>query len=354
MPEASTPHSAFPDSGDGVGAEAGGLGEELEEDFDEPKPRISTSYAVPPARSATGSSSTSRDLRAPGRAPGATTPGGSPVRNLVLGSQLRQLRERAMVTRAEAGDKIRCSPSKLSRMENGRVALKVRDVSDLLDLYGVTDEEERTSLLNLAGRGRGKDWWSAHSDLIPPWFTEYLGLEEVAQRIQTYEVQFVPGLLQCEEYMRALAGALRRQYRLSETDSWVQLRQRRQEILLRTDPPRVWAIINESALRRPIGNRRVMQAQFDKLLEVGSLPNVALQIIDGAAAGAAVEFAFCILRFSGPELPDIAYIEHLTSAQYLHRSSDVEAYSRAMDRLAVAARTPEDSRRLIWQMKAEF
>lgn len=285
---------------------------------------------------------------------GDERPTGSTVRNLILGAQMRKLREQARVTRLEAGEVIRCSPSKLSRMENGRVRLKERDVADLLTRYGVTDHDQRERYLDMARRSRQPDWWAAHSSLVPTWFGEYLGLEEAAQRIQTYEVQFVPGLLQCEEYMRAVASGRRSPYRLADIDAWVALRKRRQEILYAASPPKYWAVVNESALRRPAGGRKVMQAQFDRLLEISALPQVSLQVLEGEAAGAAVETAFTLLRFAGPELADIVYVEHLTGALYLERLEDVEAYSRAMDRLAVEARTPADSRRVLARMRAEL
>jgi transcriptional regulator with XRE-family HTH domain len=285
---------------------------------------------------------------------GDERPTGSTVRNLILGAQMRKLREQARVTRLEAGEVIRCSPSKLSRMENGRVRLKERDVGDLLTCYGVTEPEQRERYLDMARRSRQPDWWSAHSSLVPTWFGEYLGLEEAAQRIQTYEVQFVPGLLQCEEYMRAVASGRRNPYRLADIDNWVSLRKRRQEILYAASPPKYWAVVNESALRRPAGGRKVMQAQFDRLLEISALPQVSLQVLEGEAAGAAVETAFTLLRFAGPELEDIVYVEHLTGALYLERPEDVEAYSRAMDRLAVEARTPAESRKVLARMRAEL
>src|SRR5690606_25670491 len=180
-------------------------------------------------------------------------------------SQLRKLRENRGISREEAGKWIRASESKISRMERGRVGFKERDVSDLLTLYGVEDEATRNQIMDLVNRANEPGWWYRYNDLLPSWFQAYVGLEEAASRIRTYEVQFVPGLLQTKEYARAviMAGA-----RPEEIARRVQMRLERQLILERENPPMLWAVIDEAALRRPIGGADVMRGQLRHLIEM--------------------------------------------------------------------------------------
>ncbi|MGH3926320.1 MAG: helix-turn-helix domain-containing protein, partial [Pseudonocardiaceae bacterium] len=197
----------------------------------------------------------------------AVKPGGGPtVLRILLGAQLRRLREAMGLTREAAGYTIRASESKMSRLELGRVSFKERDVADLLILYGVTDADERDSLLSLARQANEPGWWHRYSDLLPSWFQAYVGLEEAASRIRTYEVQLVPGLLQTEEYARAVTAQGLETKSPEEVDRWVSLRMRRQRLLTRAGAPRLWAVVDEAALRRPIGGRDVMRGQLEHLI----------------------------------------------------------------------------------------
>jgi hypothetical protein len=268
------------------------------------------------------------------------------VLRILLGAQLRRLREAKGVTRESAGWEIRASESKISRMELGRVGFKERDVADLLSLYGVRDEEERTALLALARDANVPGWWHKYGDVLPSWFQSYLGLETAAALIRTYEVQFVPGLLQTKEYARAVillghAGA-----QPDEIERRVSLRMYRQELFARPQPPQLWAVVDEAALRRPIGGPKVMRAQIEALIEATRQPGVRLQVIPFQTGGhAAAGGAYTILRFADQELPDVVYVEQLTSAIYLDKREDVDHYAAAMERLCVEAeppgRTPE-------------
>lgn len=197
----------------------------------------------------------------------ATQPGsGSTVRRILLGSQLRRLREAKGISREEAGYEIRASESKISRMELGRVSFKERDVADLLTMYGVGDETERAALLGLAAEANAQGWWHNYNDILPSWFQVYVGLEEAASVIRTYEVQFVPGLLQTPEYARAVVIAGQPSASAAEVDRRVGLRMQRQSILYRDKPPRLWVVLDEAALRRPIGGREVMRDQVRHLI----------------------------------------------------------------------------------------
>ncbi|QFZ16567.1 helix-turn-helix domain-containing protein [Saccharothrix syringae] len=273
---------------------------------------------------------------------------------IVLGAQLRRLREAAEIGRADAGYAIRGSESKISRMELGRVGLKERDVKDLLTMYGVTEEETRDKFLEMVRRSNSPGWWHRYSDLMPDWFQDFVGLEEAASRILTYETQFVPGLLQTEDYAMAimshgrpeLAGpAVKRRVAL-----WVQ----RQKILYRPGAPRFWAVIDESVLHRPIGGRRVLLAQIDHLLSVTKNGPVTLQIVPYPLSGYAAEGSFTMLRFGEPDLPDIVYLEHLAGALYLDKLEELEIYSRVFDRLTVDAETPDRSRQMLAKIRADL
>ncbi|MEH1028164.1 helix-turn-helix domain-containing protein [Micromonospora profundi] len=271
---------------------------------------------------------------------GPTT--GPTVLRMLLGAQLRRLREASGVTREGAGWEIRSSESKISRMELGRVGFKERDVADLLTLYGVTDGQEREALLKLARDANSPGWWHRYGDVLPSWFQSYLGLEAAAALIRSYEVQFVPGLLQSPEYARAVVLLGHSAADVAEIDRRVALRMQRQEILRRDRPPQLWVVVDEAALRRPIGGVEVMRGQIEALIEATRSPHIRLQIIPFAAGGhAAAGGAFTILRFGDQELPDIVYIEQLTSALYLDKRDDLEYYAVAMERLCVEAEPPE-------------
>jgi transcriptional regulator with XRE-family HTH domain len=280
---------------------------------------------------------------------------GSPTaRRIMLGARLRRLREAAEISRAEAGYAIRGSESKISRLELGRVSFKVRDVTDLLTMYGVTDPEKREAFLEMVKRSNEPGWWHRYTDLVADWFQDYLGLEESASRIQTWEQQFVPGLLQTEDYAKALAMHGWSPLASPSVQRQVTVRMRRQALLTRPNPPKVWAVIDESVLRRPIGGGRVMLAQIEHLLELGKRPNVTLQVVPYQYSGYAAEGSFTMLRFAEPELPDVVYLEHLSGALYLDKRSDTELYSRVFDRLTVDAHTPDHTRQLLAKARAEI
>jgi transcriptional regulator with XRE-family HTH domain len=278
---------------------------------------------------------------------------GPTARRMILGSQLRHLREDAGITRSEAGYNIRGSESKISRIELGRVGFKERDVADLLTMYGVTEANERDPILAMVKESNQPGWWRRYNDLMPNWFNDFVGLEEASSRIQTWEPLYVPGLLQTENYARMVACHGRPELITDEIERRVALRMRRQKVLARPDAPRLWAVIDESVLHRPIGGRSELRAQLDRLIEVASMPNISLQILPYERSGYAAECAFSLLRFAEPELPNIVYAEHLTGAVYLEKLDEVEVYGRALDRLAVDAETPERSRGILTKRRAE-
>jgi transcriptional regulator with XRE-family HTH domain len=264
--------------------------------------------------------------------------GGPTVLRMVLGTQLRRLREASGISAHDAGYAIRATHSKISRMELGRVSFRERDVADLLTMYGVTDEEERAAFLSLTREASIPGWWHDSADILPGWFESFIGLEEAAAVIRSYQVQFVPGLLQTPQYARAVIKLGHEGVTEEELQRRVTLRVNRQKLLSRPESPHFWAVVDEAALRRPLGGSDVMRGQIDHLIEVAQQPNVTVQVVPFLAGGhAAAGGPFCILRFAEPDLPDVVYLEQLTSALYLDRREDVDGYQMVMERLCVAA-----------------
>ena len=276
-------------------------------------------------------------------------PGSSPTAlRILLGAQLRHLREAKGLTRAAAGYTIRASESKMSRVELGRVSFKDRDIRDLLMLYGVEDPDEREALLSLAKEANRPAWWQRYSDILPSWFQTYVGLEETATLIRTYEGHLVPGLLQTEDYARAVIFAGLPGEPDVEVERWLRLRMDRQELISRLDPPRLWAVVDEAALRRPVGGPEVMRAQLEYLITATKQPNVTLQVIPfRAGAHAALGQPFVILRFADPDLADMVYLEQFTSGVWLDKRDEVDSYAQVMDRLAVQAAGPDRTEEII-------
>ncbi len=275
------------------------------------------------------------------------------VLRMLLGGQLRRLREAVGITPEHAGYEIRASRSKISRLENGRVKLKSRDVTDLLTLYGVTDEDTRAKFLELVRQSNAADWWRKYSDILPDWFETYVGLEAAAATIRSFEVQFVHGLFQTEDYARAVTR-LRKAAPDDEVERRVALRLKRQELLGRPNPPYIWSVMDEAVLRRAVGGPAVMRAQFQHLIEVAELPHVTLQVVPfsrGVHAGESGSFT--VLRFEERGLPDVVYIEQLTGATYLDQRTDVEHYLAVVDELSSVALTPAGTTRFIEQVARE-
>ncbi|KDO12280.1 XRE family transcriptional regulator [Amycolatopsis mediterranei] len=279
---------------------------------------------------------------------------GPTARRMILGSQLRRLREEAGITRQQAGYNIRGSESKISRLELGRVGFKERDVTGLLTMYGVDDPNERRAFLDMVKQSNEPGWWRRFGDTMPNWFTDLVGLEEAAARIQIWEPLYVSGLLQIEPYARAIFSHGRSEMADERVDQLVALRMRRQKMFSRPDAPRVWMVLDESVLYRPIGGMKVLKQQIEYLLEMSALPHVSIQVLPYTRSGLSAEHAFSLLRFGEPELPNIAYVEYMTGAHYIEKREEIEKYSRALDMLAVDAETPERSRSMLGKRRQEI
>lgn len=286
-----------------------------------------------------------------------TTPpcGGPTVLRIALGTQLRRLREARGITREDAGEAIRASHAKISRLELGRVGFKARDVADLLTLYGVAGDRERDAFLTLVRRANEPGWWRQYGDVLSSWFETYLGLEQASSVIRTYEVQFVPGLLQTTDYARAVIQLCQLHSSPEEIERRIELRMARQDFLTQPESPDYWAVVDEAVLRRPLGGRAALQAQIRQLIELAELPNITLQVMPFNAGGhPAAGGPFTILRFAEPDLPDIVYLEQLTSAVYLDKRRETDNYLLVMDRLCVAAVSPADTINLLKKIITEI
>jgi transcriptional regulator with XRE-family HTH domain len=260
------------------------------------------------------------------------------VQRLLVGAKLRRLRTDMGLSREEAAEAIRASEWKIHRLENGQVGFKERDLVDLLERYEVTDPDEVDEILTLAREANTPGWWQHYGDVLPPWFRTYVDLESAATLIRTYEGQFVPGLLQTDDYMRAVVRGAHLDESSEEIGRRVRLRMARQTLLTREHPPRLW----------PVGGPGVMKGQLERLLDATELPNVTLQVLRlDTGAHPAMVGSFSVLRFPDQELPDVVYLEHLTGASYLNKPDEVDQYLHVMESICVRAAAPDQTVELL-------
>jgi transcriptional regulator with XRE-family HTH domain len=276
------------------------------------------------------------------------------VRRRRLALELRRLREAARLTCEEVADHLECSASKISRVETGRVSVSPRDVRDMLDLYGVP-AEQRESLVQLARDSRQKGWWHAFSDTMQPQMATYVGLESAASEIRIYEVSLIPGLLQTEDYARAVIRAGMMNSPSEDVERRVALRMARQPAVTRDDPPKIWAVLDEAALRRRVGGAGLMRLQLEHLLAQAALPNVAVQVIPFAGgAHPAMGRPFIILVFPERVDTDVVYLEDLTSALYVEDVAEVDRYNVFFNHLRATALSFDDSSALVASVLKEM
>ncbi|SDD93766.1 helix-turn-helix domain-containing protein [Glycomyces harbinensis] len=279
-------------------------------------------------------------------------PTGPTTLRIIIGGNLRKLRQDADISREDAAYEIRADATKISRLELGRVSFRLRDVRDLMLMYGVQDEEEIERVVEMARAANQPSQWHRYNDYLPDWFGNYLEMEGAASMIRTYEVQVVPGLLQNEQYARAVMMLGYGHTPLTEIDKRIDVRMKRQEILDRKEmPPELWAVIDEAALHRPFGGAGVMRGQIQTLIEACDKTNVRIQIVpfaSGAHSGAGAPFTW--LRFAYEELSDVIYLEHLTGGLYLERDNEVDSYQAAMEHLCVQATQPHKTQDFLRQI----
>ncbi|MFJ8076899.1 helix-turn-helix domain-containing protein [Streptomyces sp. NPDC096176] len=277
------------------------------------------------------------------------------VGQVVLGKRLQHLREQAGLKREEAAKVLRVAPGTIRRMETAEVALKIPYVQLLLGAYGIADAEAR-GFVELAEEANRPGWWQRFHDVLPNWFSMYVSLEGAASLIRAYEPHFVPGLLQTEDYARAimLGGAIGHT-EAADIERHVALRMERQSLLTRPDAPKLWVIMDETVLRRPVGGPGVMKAQIDKLLEGARLPNVTLQVAEFAAGHHPGTYGpFVLFRFAVPELPDMVYSEYLTGAVYLDARPEVATHLEVMDRMAAQAASVQRTKEILDDLRKEL
>ncbi|GGQ69051.1 helix-turn-helix domain-containing protein [Streptomyces pilosus] len=269
---------------------------------------------------------------------------------MLVGVQLAGFREDAGLSQDQAARTVGFSGAKLSRIESGkgRRPPTEHDVRALLTLYG-TDDYEASVLLKLLKRAGEPGWWQRYDKrLMPEWFDRLVGLQEAAATIRTFEIQYVPGLLQTAAYTRAVVERGLPNAPAAEVQRRVELRMRRAELLRREAAPQLWAVIDESVLWRVLGSPAVMREQLEHLVTMAERSNVTVQIVPLDVTNAsAPAIPVTYLRFGGLDLPDVVYLEHIRSANFLEDRDETEEYRIALDRLADEALQPRDSVELL-------
>lgn len=274
------------------------------------------------------------------------------VRKRRLAIELRRLRDESGIKAAEVARELGCSPGKVSLMETGRVSITVPDTKAMLEIYGINGEQ-RDAFVELARHAKQRGWWVAYNDTMHPWFQQFVGLETETSVLRTYESEFIPGLLQSEDYQRALLAHEITPWTEEEVDQFIALRKDRQQIL--DGDTRFWFILNEAALRRWIGTPEVIHAQLKRLNDIGKQGNVTIQVLPFAAgAHSAMTGAFQLLEFPDPVDPDVIYVEHLVGARYLEEDHEVRAYRLAFEDLMASALSRTRSASLIREVMKEL
>ena len=271
-------------------------------------------------------------------------PASSPtVLRMIVARQLQALREKAGLSYDQAANAIYSSAWTVRRMERAEGGLKPLTVKGLLVAYGVTDPTEIDAFLALARQASKPGWWHSYDDVLPSWFGTFIGLEEAASLIRGYDPQSIPGLLQTPDYARASVrtGSPTTE---DEAERRVSLRLARQRILIRPSPPRLWLVIDETALRRPAATTGpdVMAAQISHLIDAAAQPNITVQVLPFTAGlHPAMYGPFRLFRFDHPDQPDIVYGESLTSAYYIDKPDETATYTQALDRISAQAASPD-------------
>jgi transcriptional regulator with XRE-family HTH domain len=276
------------------------------------------------------------------------------VRRKRLGIELRRLRERADLTCEEVGQHLECSGTRISRLETGRISVRPGDVRELLEVYGVGGAEA-DSLVQLAREARRKGWWHAYGPVLPTWFEAYIGLESEAAGLRDFQPLVMPGLLQTEDYARAVLRAAPQAGSSGEIDRQVALRMERQAILAQATPPDLWLVLSESVLRVHVGGPAVMRAQLRRLIEVAEQPNVTLQILPFTTAAHVQPISpFTMLEFPDEADPTVVYLEHLTGSVFLESEDEIRRYKVVFDHLRAEALGTGQSVDLIARVAAEL
>jgi transcriptional regulator with XRE-family HTH domain len=262
------------------------------------------------------------------------------VRRRRLSGELRRLRDQAQLTIDDVAEKLACSASKISRIETGHVSVTPRDTREMLKLYGV-EPNQLEALVQLAKEARKKGWWHSYNEVFTGAF---VGLEAETSSLRAYQALLIPGLLQTEDYMRAVIRAARPDATEAHVEKRVKARLARQRLLTDLDPPRYWAVIDEAVLCRTVGGPKVMHAQLNWLIARASLPHVTIQVLPfSAGAHAGMEGPFLILGFPEQADPDVVYVDNTTTGIYLEEPAEILRYTLMFDHLRAAALAPDDT-----------
>ena len=274
------------------------------------------------------------------------------VRRKRLGIELRRLREQAELTCEDVGQRLECSGTRISRMETGRISVRPGDVRELLEVYGVSGAEA-DSLVQLAREARRKGWWHTYGRVLPTWFEAYIGLESEAVRLRDFQSLVMPGLLQTEDYARAVLRAAPQAGSSTEIDRQVALRMKRQQILSQDVPPDIWVVLSESVLRVHVGGPAIMRAQLRQLADVAERPNITLQVLSFATVAHVHPVSpFTMLEFADSADPAVVYLEHLTGSLFLENEDEVRRYRVIFDHLRAESLSTGQSADLIAQVAA--
>ena len=273
------------------------------------------------------------------------------IRQRELGLRLRKLRTGLGLTVEDVADKLMCSTAKISRMETGARRPVPRDVRDLCALYNV-DELVAAELMKLAREAREQGWWTQYEDLD---LYPYIGLEQNASSISSYSVLYLHGLVQTEDYARAIIKAIAPKIESAILEQRVAARLHRQELLEQESPPNYRLLLDESALRRPVGGPALMAAQIAKLLELSAAGKVRIQLIPFAVGAYSVaDMSFTLLEFSEPVLPPVVYVEGLAGSQYHERPVDVARYRESLENIRDSALSPRESEQRLLEMQKTY
>jgi transcriptional regulator with XRE-family HTH domain len=276
------------------------------------------------------------------------------VRLRRLAAELRTLRDSARLTREDVADRTGINTVTLYRIENARVRPQARTLMTLLDLYEVS-EDRKAELGAVLRDARQRGWLQAHESVLPQQYTAYIGFEAEASVLWNCETLFVPGLLQTGDYARAVTRAGNPASSADEIDQFVEVRMHRQRGLEDDNPPGLWAIVDEAAIRREVGGRELMRAQLDRLIESAALPHVTLQVIPfSAGAHAGMQGSFVLMQFDDEAVSDVIYLENLASSMFIESEAELRRYRLAFEHLRAVAMSPDDSRVRIAEVRDDM
>lgn len=274
--------------------------------------------------------------------------GQNPVRRRQLIAELKRLREAARMTQEEVAERLDWHHTKIFRIETGRTGPHPNDVRVMLDIYGVSDAEQREGLVQLAKDARKRGWWYSYRDVLPSRYEFFIGLEQEAASISTFELSIVPGLLQTEDYARALVRGGPLQLTADEIQRRIEVRMSRQQILATKNRPHLWAIMDEAVIRREVGGPAVMRDQLNKLIEAGEQTRTTIQIVPySVGAHPGVVGSFIIVGFHEPGEIDVVYMETIGGSLSVDKAEEVQHYATAFDHLRAVALSPDDSRAML-------